>query len=81
MDVIEELVRKELEKIGQRVIAQEHDQMSKTDSKCGGKIEFTMQSIISKPVIGDMLVYEYEKCSNAVEKSFEFPEEYAKRFS
>jgi len=81
LDVSEELTRKELEKIGQRVIAQEHDQMPKTCNKCGGKMEFTMQSIISKPVIGDMLVYECEKCGNAVEKFFEFPEEYVKRFS
>ena len=65
----------------QRVIVQEHDQMPKTCNKCGGRMEYTMQSMISRPVMGDLLTYECVKCGYAVEKFFEFPEEYAKHFT
>ncbi len=73
--------REELEKLQQRIIAHEHAQMPKTCSKCGGQMEFTMQSMVSKPVMGDLITYECKKCGNTVERFFEFPEDYAKRFT
>jgi len=71
----------DLEKIQQRIIAQEHAQMPKTCGKCGGGMKFTMQSMISKPVMGDLLTYKCNKCGNTVERFFKFPEDYAKRFT
>jgi hypothetical protein len=73
--------REEFVKLQERIIASEHSQMPKTCSKCGGKMEFDGQSIISKPVMGDLLTYKCPSCSETVEKFFEFPEDYAKHFT
>ena len=71
----------EFTKLQERIIASEHSQMPKTCSKCGGKMEFAGQSIIAKPVMGDLLTYKCQSCGDTVEKFFEFPEEYTKHFT
>jgi ribosomal protein L44E len=73
--------REELEEMQQRIIEQEHSQMPKTCSKCGGKMKFATQTMIAKPVMGDLLTYKCQSCGDAVEKFFEFPEEYTKYFT
>jgi hypothetical protein len=71
----------EFTKLQERIIASEHSQMPKTCSKCGGKMEFSGQAIIAKPVMGDLLTYKCQSCGDTVEKFFEFPEDYAKHFT
>ncbi|UCG45295.1 MAG: hypothetical protein JSV58_00485 [Candidatus Bathyarchaeota archaeon] len=71
---------KERERTRQQVIRSEHSQMPKTCDQCGGKMEFTSQSLTSDPALGDILVYECTECGNVIERFFKFPGEYARFF-
>jgi hypothetical protein len=71
---------KEFLRLAFAIVEQEHAQMPKVCSICGGKMEPSWQALVDKPKPGDILAYKCRRCGNVVEKFFEFPEEYARFF-